>query len=129
MQSRARAKPGRAGRNDAGHSVSFRRSDPKGVLAFHGNLSCDVGAAEGLVGRQPDSSVPVALGAVGVGVHGQQVQWVDRHGLPVGYVVLAGTSPAAVAAVMFAWGERGKPDIFGANGPAACDCSSLMVAA
>jgi hypothetical protein len=52
MQSRARAKPGRAGGNDAGHSVSFRRSDPKVVLAFHGNLSCDVGAAEGLLGPQ-----------------------------------------------------------------------------
>jgi hypothetical protein len=79
--------------------------------------------------RAAGSSVPVALGAVGVGVHGQQVQWVDRHGLPVDHVVLAGTSPAAVAAVTFAWGERGRPDIFGANGPAACDCSSLMVAA
>jgi hypothetical protein len=66
---------------------------------------------------------------VGVGVHGQQVQRVDRHGLPVGYIVLAGTSPAAVAAVRFAWGEPGKPDIFGTNGPAACDYSSLMVAA
>src|ERR1035437_3476807 len=46
---------------------------------------------------------PPALGAVGVGVHAQQVQRVDRHGLPVGYIVLAGTSPAAVAAVTFAW--------------------------
>jgi cell wall-associated NlpC family hydrolase len=64
-----------------------------------------------------------------VGVHGQQVQRVDRHGLPVGYIVLAGASPAAVAAVTFAWGEWGKPDIFGANGPAACECSSLMLAA
>jgi cell wall-associated NlpC family hydrolase len=30
---------------------------------------------------------------------------------------------------MFAIGELGKPYVFGANGPAAYDCSSLMVAA
>ncbi|MHB8300318.1 MAG: C40 family peptidase [Dermatophilaceae bacterium] len=52
-----------------------------------------------------------------------------QYGLPVGYSVPAGTSPAAVAAVTFALGERGKPYVFGANGPAAYDCSSLMVAA
>ena len=54
---------------------------------------------------------------------------VGQYGLPVGYTVPAGTSPAAVAAVTFALGERGKPYVFGANGPAAYDCSSLMVAA
>jgi peptidoglycan DL-endopeptidase CwlO len=54
---------------------------------------------------------------------------VDQYGLPIGYTVPAGTSPAAVAAVTFALGERGKPYAFGANGPAAYDCSSLMVAA
>ena len=36
---------------------------------------------------------------------------------------------AAAAAVTFALGERGKPYVFGANGPAEYDCSSLMVAA
>ena len=54
---------------------------------------------------------------------------VDRYGLPVGFTVPAGTSPAALAAVRFALGERGKPYVFGASGPAAYDCSSLMVAA
>ncbi|MHB1472995.1 MAG: C40 family peptidase [Dermatophilaceae bacterium] len=54
---------------------------------------------------------------------------VGQYGLPVGYTVPAGTSPAAVAAVTFALGELGKPYVFGANGPAAYDCSSLMVAA
>jgi len=34
-----------------------------------------------------------------------------------------------VAAVTFALGERGKPYVFGTNGPAAYDCSGLMVAA
>jgi cell wall-associated NlpC family hydrolase len=52
-----------------------------------------------------------------------------RYGLPIGYTVPAGTSPAASAAVTFALGERGKPYVFGANGPAAYDCSSLMLAA
>ncbi|HEY5247335.1 MAG TPA: NlpC/P60 family protein, partial [Dermatophilaceae bacterium] len=52
-----------------------------------------------------------------------------RHGLPAGYTTPAGTSPAAAAAVRFALGELGKPYVFGATGPAAYDCSGLMVAA
>jgi len=54
---------------------------------------------------------------------------VGQYGLPASYTVPAGTSPAAAAAVTFALGELGKPYVFGANGPAAYDCSSLMVAA
>ena len=52
-----------------------------------------------------------------------------RYGLPAGYTVPAGTSPAAAAAVTSALTELGKPYVFGASGPAAYDCSSLMVAA
>jgi len=52
-----------------------------------------------------------------------------RYGLPAGYTIPAGTSPAAAAAVTFALGELGKPYAFGATGPAAYDCSGLMVAA
>jgi cell wall-associated NlpC family hydrolase len=51
------------------------------------------------------------------------------HGLPAGYTIPAGTLPAARAAVTFALGELGKPYVFGATGPAAYDCSGLMVAA
>jgi cell wall-associated NlpC family hydrolase len=54
---------------------------------------------------------------------------VGQYGLHASYTVPAGTSAAAVAAVTFAVGERGKPYVFGATGPAAYDCSSLMVAA
>ncbi len=54
---------------------------------------------------------------------------VGQYGLRVDYRVPEGTSPAAVAAVTFALGELGKPYVFGANGPASYDCSSLMVAA
>jgi len=52
-----------------------------------------------------------------------------QHGLPASYTVPAGTSPAAAAAVTSALTELGKPYVFGASGPAAYDCSSLMVAA
>jgi peptidoglycan DL-endopeptidase CwlO len=52
-----------------------------------------------------------------------------QYGLPVGYAVPAGTSPAAAAAVTSALSELGKPYVFGASGPAAYDCSGLMVAA
>lgn len=54
---------------------------------------------------------------------------VGAHGLPKDYAIPTGTSPAAAAAVAFAISELGKPSVFGANGPAAYDCSSLMVAA
>ena len=54
---------------------------------------------------------------------------VEQCGLPVSYTVPAGTSPAAVSAVTFALGERENLYVFGANGPDAYDCSSLMVAA
>jgi cell wall-associated NlpC family hydrolase len=52
-----------------------------------------------------------------------------RYGLPAGYTLPAGTSPAATAAVTSALSELGKPYVFGASGPAAYDCSGLMVAA
>jgi cell wall-associated NlpC family hydrolase len=52
-----------------------------------------------------------------------------QYGLPAGYTVPAGTSPAAAAAVTSALSELGKPYVFGASGPAAYDCSGLMVAA
>ena len=54
---------------------------------------------------------------------------VGQSGLPVGYTVPLGTSPASIAAVTSALSELGKPYVFGAIGPAAFDCSGLMVAA
>jgi hypothetical protein len=53
---------------------------------------------------------------------------VGQYGLPAGYTLPAGASPAA-AAVSSALSELGKPYVFGASGPAAFDCSGLMVAA
>jgi cell wall-associated NlpC family hydrolase len=63
-----------------------------------------------------------ADGALGAGSLG-------RHGLPDDYAIPPGTSAQAATAVTFALTELGKPYVFGANGPAAYDCSSLMVAA
>jgi cell wall-associated NlpC family hydrolase len=70
-----------------------------------------------------------ALDCGGSGIGQPPTGSIGQHGLPVGYTIPAETSPAAVAAVTFALGELGKPYVFGANGPAAYDCSSLMVAA
>ena len=53
---------------------------------------------------------------------------VGQYGLPASYNLPAGTS-AAAAAVASALSELGKPYVFGASGPAAFDCSGLMVAA
>ena len=52
-----------------------------------------------------------------------------QYGLPARYTLPAGTSPAAAAAVASALSELGRPYVFGASGPAAYDCSGLMVAA
>jgi cell wall-associated NlpC family hydrolase len=54
---------------------------------------------------------------------------VSRHGLPVGYTIPSGTSPAASKAVLFALAQQGKPYVFGAAGPDGYDCSGLMLAA
>jgi cell wall-associated NlpC family hydrolase len=70
-----------------------------------------------------------ALDCGGSGIGKPPAGPTGAHGLPVGFTIPAGTSPAAVAAVTFALGQLGKPYVFGANGPAAYDCSSLMVAA
>ena len=70
-----------------------------------------------------------ALDCGGSGIGQLPAGLVGQYGLPAGYTVPAGTSPAAEAAVTFALGELGKPYVFGANGPAAYDCSSLMLAA
>jgi len=51
------------------------------------------------------------------------------NGLPVGYSIPAGASPAGRAAVMFALDQRGKPYVFGATGPGAYDCSGLTLTA
>jgi cell wall-associated NlpC family hydrolase len=62
--------------------------------------------------------------------HGQPPNgFVGQYGLPASYTVPEGTSPTAAAAVTSALTELGKPYIFGASGPAAYDCSGLMVAA
>lgn len=54
---------------------------------------------------------------------------VNRHGLPVGYSIPAGTSAAARTVVTFALAQRGKPYVFGAIGPRTYDCSGLMMTA
>lgn len=54
---------------------------------------------------------------------------VDAYGLPSGYVIPAGTSAKARAALTFALAQRGKPYVWAAAGPDSYDCSGLMSAA
>jgi peptidoglycan DL-endopeptidase CwlO len=54
---------------------------------------------------------------------------VGTHGLPIGYTIPSGTSPAATKAVLYALAQQGKSYVFGAAGPDSYDCSGLMLAA
>lgn len=49
--------------------------------------------------------------------------------VPAGYTIAAGTPHPAVAAITMALGQLGKPYVYGAAGPAAYDCSGLVMAA
>jgi cell wall-associated NlpC family hydrolase len=70
-----------------------------------------------------------ALKCGGSGIGQPPAGTVGQYGLPASYNLPAGTSPAAAAAVTSALSALGKPYVFGASGPAAFDCSGLMVAA
>jgi peptidoglycan DL-endopeptidase CwlO len=53
----------------------------------------------------------------------------NNHGLPDGYAIPADATPAERRVVGFAIAQLDKPYVFGAAGPAAFDCSGLMLAA
>ena len=79
------------------------------VAAIKGSaVALDCGADRG-----PATTATVTPGAAGA------------HGLPAGYTIPAGTSPAGRLAVTFALAQLGKPYVWGGNGPAAYDCSGL----
>ncbi len=65
----------------AGDRVVFGLGDPRVIVGLDGDLASDVLAAEALVLGQPGGGVAVALGAIGRGVNGQQIQRVvgERH--------------------------------------------------
>jgi cell wall-associated NlpC family hydrolase len=52
-----------------------------------------------------------------------------NHGLPDGYIIPADATPPERRVVGFAIAQLDKPYLFGAAGPAAFDCSGLMLAA
>jgi cell wall-associated NlpC family hydrolase len=70
-----------------------------------------------------------APGGCGQGPTGGVLGPPIAHGLPAGYAIPAGTSPAHASAVSFALAQLGKPYVWGAAGPAAYDCSGLTQAA
>jgi len=97
------------------------------AFADGSNYRAQLDRAISILNVVKDDSAALDCGGSGIGQPPSGP--VGQYGLPVGYTIPAGTSPPAMAAVTFALGELGKPYIFGANGPAAYDCSSLMVAA
>jgi len=68
-------------------------------------------------------------GSCGQGVPGGVVGPPSAFGLPVGYVIPAGTPGPATLAINFAIAQLGKPYVWGAAGPASYDCSGLTQAA
>jgi hypothetical protein len=68
-------------------------------------------------------------GSCGQGVPGGLAGPPSSFGLPVGYVIPAGTPGPATIALTFAIAQLGKPYVWGAAGPASFDCSGLTQAA
>jgi peptidoglycan DL-endopeptidase CwlO len=97
--------------------------------AFAGgsNYHAQMGQAVSILNAVKADTATLKCGSSGIGQ--PPAGPVGQYGLPAGYTVPAGTSPAAAAAVTSALSELGKPYVFGASGPAAYDCSGLMVAA
>jgi cell wall-associated NlpC family hydrolase len=100
--------------------------------AFAGgsNYREQMGLAVSILTAVKADSAALKCGSSGIGQPpADPVGPAGLYGLPAGYTVPAGTSPAAAAALAAALSELGKPYVFGATGPAAFDCSGLMVAA
>jgi cell wall-associated NlpC family hydrolase len=91
------------------------------------NYHAQLDLAVSILNAVKTDSATLNCGASGIGQPPSSPT--GQYGLPIGYTVPAGTSAAAAAAVTSALSELGKPYVFGASGPAAYDCSSLMVAA
>ena len=97
------------------------------AFADGSNYHAQMNLAVGILNAVKSDSATLKCGGSGIGQPPSGP--VGQYGLPVGYTVPAWTSPAAAAAVTSALSELGKPYVFGASGPAAFDCSGLMVAA
>jgi peptidoglycan DL-endopeptidase CwlO len=100
--------------------------------AFSGgsNYHAQMGQATTILNAVKTDSATLKCGGSGIGQPPSgPAGSAGQYGLPAGYTLPAGTSPAAAGAVTSALSELGKPYVFGASGPAAFDCSGLMVAA
>jgi len=110
--------------------VSAYDGDPRPANHFSsiygGNYQPSLAQADRILKFIPADSAKLTCGG---GVGAVPTGPVGRNGLPVGYTVPSGTSPAATKAVLYALAQQGKPYVFGAAGPDSYDCSGLMLAA
>jgi peptidoglycan DL-endopeptidase CwlO len=97
------------------------------AFADGSNYHAQMDQAVSILNAVKADSATLKCGGIGIGQLPSGP--VSQYGLPAGYTAPDGTSPAAAAAVTSALSELGKPYVFGASGPAAYDCSGLMVAA
>jgi peptidoglycan DL-endopeptidase CwlO len=90
------------------------------------NYQTNRAAARGIVAAVlANGDQPGACGQGSGGLAGPA----SSHGLPAGYAIPAGTPLEHQAVVAYALGQLGKPYVWGAEGPAAFDCSGLTMAA
>jgi cell wall-associated NlpC family hydrolase len=97
------------------------------AFADGSNYRANLGRATALLSDITQSAAQVDCDGSGVGSPPEGPR--GPHGLPVDYRLPATRSPRAATAVSFALGQLGKPYVWGAEGPAAYDCSGLMQAA
>jgi cell wall-associated NlpC family hydrolase len=110
---------------DSAYDGAPRRANHFSTV-YGGNYQLNVAAAAGILTVIQTDSTRLNCGA-GPGAIPKGP--VGAHGLPIGYTIPAGTSPAATRAVLYALAQQGKPYLFGAAGPDSFDCSGLMLAA
>ena len=79
-----------------------------------------------LAGVVSDANV---VGGCGQGPAGGLAGPASAHGLPVGYMVPAGTPPGHARAVTYALAQLGHPYVWGGAGPVSFDCSGLTMRA
>jgi cell wall-associated NlpC family hydrolase len=94
---------------------------------FGGNYEQNLPAATRIVAEIDSGATSTSCGTLTGGLPASRAA--GTHGLPSEYTIPADANKAEAGVIRYAIGQLGKPYVFGASGPAAFDCSGLVMAA